>query len=82
MASGGAVLAHGTPENREVGGNAVGYFELRPHETLSRVLREWIVDSGIRERFREQGRLRAAAHYGWDQVTDAYEALFGRLATR
>ena len=30
MASGGCVLAHDTPENREVGGDAVGYFRLRP----------------------------------------------------
>ena len=30
MGSGGAVLAHDTPENREVGGDAVRYFDLRP----------------------------------------------------
>jgi glycosyltransferase involved in cell wall biosynthesis len=80
MASGGAVLAHGTPENREVGGDAVGYFDLRPLETLSVRLREWVMDAALRESFRERGRRRAAAHYGWEQVTDAYESLFRRLA--
>src|SRR5205823_10519763 len=40
MGSGGLVLAHDTPENREVGGDAVRYFDLRPVETLSGTLRE------------------------------------------
>ncbi len=82
MASGGAVLAHATPENREVGGDAIGYFQLRPRETLSRVLREWIGDPALREAFRARGRQRAETHYSWDQVTDAYEALFARLSAR
>ena len=43
MASGGCVLAHDTPENREVGGDAVGYFRLRPAETLSGMLSEWSI---------------------------------------
>lgn len=79
MASGGAVLAHDTPENREVGGNAVGFFQLRPLETLSHVLQEWLTNEEVREDFRGRGRARAAARYGWDQVTDAYERLFQRI---
>src|SRR5437763_5055077 len=35
MASGGRVVALDTPENREVGGDAVRYFGLGPNETLS-----------------------------------------------
>ena len=34
MGSGGAVLAHETPENREVGGDAVGYFRLSPSRCI------------------------------------------------
>ncbi|HEX7808625.1 MAG TPA: glycosyltransferase, partial [Thermoanaerobaculia bacterium] len=41
MASGGCVLVHDTPENREVGGDAVGYFSLRP-DSLSGTLLEWL----------------------------------------
>ena len=82
MASGGAVLAHETPENREVGGDAIGYFQLRPRETLSRLLREWIADPALREAFRARGRQRAETYYSWDQVTNAYEALFARLSAR
>lgn len=80
MRSGGAVLAHDTPENREVGGDSVGYFVLRPSETLSDRLREWVVNAPLREQFRERGRRRAEAQYGWERVTDAYESLFSRLA--
>ena len=76
MASGGVVLAHDTPENREVGGDAAGYFSLRPAETLSGMLREWLADAGIRETYRTRARQRAGEHYSWNRVTDAYEELF------
>ena len=79
MASGGAVLAHDTPENREVGGEAVGYFALRPAETLSGMLREWVSKPLLREDFRHRARNRAEERYSWERVTDAYEALFRNL---
>jgi glycosyltransferase involved in cell wall biosynthesis len=79
MASGGAVLAHDTPENREVGGDAVGYFSLRPNETLSGTLREWLDSQELRDAYRARARKRAAQKYSWDRVTGAYEILFDRL---
>lgn len=79
MASGGAVLAHDTPENREVGGDAVGYFRLRPQETLSGTIREWVANSLVREDFRSCARERAGRLYSWEVVTDAYEALLLKL---
>jgi glycosyltransferase involved in cell wall biosynthesis len=79
MASGGAVLAHDTPENREVGGDAVGYFSLRPHETLSGTLREWLAAEELRDAYRARARKRAGQKYSWDRVTGAYETLFDRL---
>jgi glycosyltransferase involved in cell wall biosynthesis len=82
MASGGAVLAHDTPENREVGGDAVGYFHLRPVETLSEVLREWLANPLIRDEFRLRARKRAAERYSWEQVTDSYERLFRQISGR
>jgi len=80
MASGGCVLAHDTPENREVGGESVGYFKLHPVETLSGMLREWLADRTGMDGFRDQARRRAAERYGWERVTDAYERLFLQLA--
>jgi glycosyltransferase involved in cell wall biosynthesis len=79
MASGGAVLAHDTPENREVGADAVGYFSLRPQETLSGTLREWLDRPDIREAYRLQARARAAERYSWERVTDAYERVLERV---
>jgi glycosyltransferase involved in cell wall biosynthesis len=76
MASGGRVLAHDTPENREVGGDAVGYFHLRPAETLSGMISEWVSNPLHREDFRARARKRAEEKYSWDRVTDEYERLF------
>lgn len=75
MGSGGAVLALDTPENREVGGDAVGYFRLRP-DTLSGILCEWLANAGVREAMRERARRRAAGRYGWESVTNSYQQLF------
>lgn len=76
MASGGRVLAHDTPENREVGGEAVGYFCLRPAESLSGTIREWLSNPLKRDEFRAQARKRAEEKYSWERVTDHYERLF------
>jgi glycosyltransferase involved in cell wall biosynthesis len=75
MGSGGVVLALDTPENREVGGDAVGYFHLRP-SSLSGILCEWLADAGLRESMRERARRRAGTEYGWESVTERYQQLF------
>ena len=80
MASGGAVLAHDTPENREVGGGAVRYFAFRPIETLSGTIWECLRNPGQLEDMRASARQRAHARYRWDEVTSAYERLFAELA--
>lgn len=86
MASGGRVLAHDTPENREVGGHAVGYFHLRiaetPSETLSGTISEWVSNPLQREDFRARALKRAEEKYSWDRVTDEYERLFRGLSAR
>ncbi|HUP47840.1 MAG TPA: glycosyltransferase, partial [Thermoanaerobaculia bacterium] len=79
MGSGGAVLANDTPENREVGGDAVGYFRFGSEQTLTAAIREWLVQSDLREAQRVRARGRAAERYAWEGVTDAYERLFGIL---
>jgi glycosyltransferase involved in cell wall biosynthesis len=79
MASNGTVLAHDTPENREVGGDAVGYFRLRPTQTLSGTICEWLSEPLKREEFRARARNRAEQRYSWERVTDDYERLFKSL---
>ena len=80
MSSGGVVIALGTPENREVGGDSAGYFDFRPAETLSRTIVEWLGDRDRLERFREMGQRRAAERFRWDSVVTAYEDLFRQMA--
>jgi glycosyltransferase involved in cell wall biosynthesis len=80
MASGGRVLANGTPENREVGGDTVGYFSLRPTETLSGTIAEWLSNPLMREDLRARAQKRARELYSWERVTDEYERLFERVA--
>ena len=76
MGSGGAVLVHETPENREVGGDAVGYFRLGVAQTLTSRMWEWLLNPDLREAHRARARERAAERYSWEGVTDAYERLF------
>jgi glycosyltransferase involved in cell wall biosynthesis len=76
MASGGCVLANDTPENREVGGDAIGYFQLRPDETLSVELSRLLADPARIDVLREAGRRRARQRFAWERVVDSYEALF------
>ena len=80
MASGGLVLANDTPENREVGGDAIRYFWLGPDETLSGMLRECLASAEKDAVWRDRARRRAAERYGWEAVTDAYERLLSKLA--
>jgi glycosyltransferase involved in cell wall biosynthesis len=79
MASGGCVLAHDTPENREVGADSVGYFQLRPYETLSGTIQEWLANPLKREDFRARARKRAEEKYSWEKVSDEYERLFATI---
>lgn len=82
MASGGAVIANGTPENREVGGDTVQYFGFGEEETLSPLLTSLLANPEQIERMRPLARERAKAKYGWAPVTDAYAALLMRIATK
>ncbi|MDQ6803063.1 MAG: glycosyltransferase [Acidobacteriota bacterium] len=80
MASGGAVLAHDTAENREVGGEAVRYFQLKPIENLSGTLRECLGRTADLEELRRAARDRARIRYRWDVITKSYEDLFAELS--
>jgi glycosyltransferase involved in cell wall biosynthesis len=76
MASGGCVLAHDTPENREVGGDAIGYYRLRQDETLSVELGSLLADAARIDSLRQAGRRRAQQRFAWEPVVDSYAALF------
>ena len=81
MGSGGAVAANDTPENREVGGEAVMYFRL-DGRSLRDLLRKTIDDPAMLDVYRSKARNRAHQLYDWERVTDQYELLFRELAHR
>ena len=74
------MVALDTPENREVGGDAVGYFRFHPAETLSGMFSECLASSARREAMRVAARARAKEVYSWERVTEEYERLFEELA--
>ncbi|MGH9456508.1 MAG: glycosyltransferase [Thermoanaerobaculia bacterium] len=77
MGSNGVVLALDTPENREVGGDAVRYFRFDGAPRLEQVLSDALAaDPGP---WRRRARERVAAKYRWDAITDAYEHVFEEM---
>lgn len=80
MGSGGAVLALDTPENREVGGDAVQYFRFSDGaDDLATVLKKSLDVPATLDVYRTKARARASDLYSWSSVTRQYESLFEEL---
>lgn len=79
MGFGNCVIVNDVPENREVAGEAGLYFKASDPPTLARVLEQLVSEADLLERHRGLARQRAAEHYSWDAVTDAYVHLFESL---
>lgn len=77
MGAGNCVIAKGTPENREVAGDCGLFFQ--DAASLSRQIEVTLTDTSLVESLRRKAMARAASHYSWDAVTDAYEKLFRDL---
>jgi len=77
-----AVVAHDVPEHREVVGGAGVYFRYRDSSDLARQLQLLIGDPAAVARYRGLAEERARERYGWDAVTNQYEAYFGELISR
>lgn len=86
MGYGNVVLAHDTPENREVGGGAVLYFDAHLPATLSGLLAELLPLAAMRsprlDRLREAAARRAAERFSWSHVADRYWQVLQRMARR
>ncbi|MGK2857589.1 MAG: DUF1972 domain-containing protein [Thermoanaerobaculia bacterium] len=79
MASGGAVIALDTPENREVGGDAIRYFTFGEREPLAGLLDRVLNEVDGLEPWRARARAQVG-RFDWDAVTDAYERMFREMA--
>jgi glycosyltransferase involved in cell wall biosynthesis len=80
MGRGALVLYRNTPENAEVAGDAGIPFE--PEELPAKLQFALEMPEERRAAFGQKAMDRVRAHYSWDAVTDAYEALLTKLVKR
>ena len=75
MGFGNCVLAHDTPEHREVVGDAGLFFDAQRPETLAALLDRIVADPALVDGLRTRATDRAGARYSWDRITEQYDAL-------
>jgi glycosyltransferase involved in cell wall biosynthesis len=80
MGYGNAIIANDVPEHREALGDAGRFY--RGADGLAAELQAVLDDPLGAAELRRRARDRAAALYGWDAVTDAYEAWLEALVER
>ncbi|HNU83235.1 MAG: glycosyltransferase family 1 protein [Acidobacteria bacterium] len=79
MGYGNCVLAHDTPEHREVAGETARYFRIGDAAGLAAAF-DWVRTHPGEARARgEQAAARAAERFSWELVADRYAALFATL---
>ncbi|MEO6324212.1 MAG: glycosyltransferase, partial [Thermoanaerobaculia bacterium] len=75
MGFGRPILVHDTPENREVVAGTALTWDAADPSTLTRALASLLREPARASALGQAASERARAHYRWDDVTDAYEAL-------
>lgn len=79
MAYGNCIIANGTPENREVLGDAGEFYDKNNFMQLAHRFNELVGDREKVERYRSLAQARARERYTWEGVTDQYEGLFREM---
>jgi glycosyltransferase involved in cell wall biosynthesis len=82
MGYGNCVLVNGTPENREVAGEAGRYFQAEDPASLAALLEAVRADPGQARALGEAAARRAARLFSWERVADQYAELLGRLVDK
>jgi len=82
MALCGCVLANGTPENREVVGDAGMAYSQGDRKALATAVQTLIDHPDIAEDMRLRAKARVETHYSWSAVVDEYERLLEGLVQR
>lgn len=82
MGYGNCVLVNGTPENREVTGDAGRYFQAEDPASLAELLEAVLADPAAARELGEAAARRAARLFSWERVADRYAELLGRLANK
>jgi len=82
MAFGNCVVVNDTEENLETIGTAgLSYDGQAGGRALREVLQTLLDHPEVVRQYRQKALERAASHFDWERVTDAYEALFLRLVS-
>jgi glycosyltransferase involved in cell wall biosynthesis len=79
MSYGNCVVSNGTPENREVVGEAGVCFEKNNFTQLREILHRLILAPEEVSAYGALAQGRAHQHYSWDSVVVKYETLIGEL---
>ena len=82
MGYGNCLLVNGTPENREVAGDAAWYFEASEPATLTALFDRVREQPERARRLARRAAERAAERYSWERVAERYARLFEALAGR
>lgn len=82
MGAGNCVLANGTPENREVVGDAGIIYGEGSVTDLRAKLQSALDDPQRVQELGARAQARVASVYNWDAITDAYERLFDEMTSR
>ncbi len=78
MAAQKPILYLDTPENRETAGDAAIPFRAEISDLASEMSR-LLADSHSRRELAAKARERASRLFGWEEITQKYEALFSEL---
>ena len=79
MGYGNAIVANDVPEHRETLGDAGRYYQ--GSGQLTDQLQQLLDDPALANGLRRRARQRATDLYGWDAITDSYEAWLRSLVT-
>lgn len=82
MAYGNCVIANGTPENREVLGDAGIFYEVNDFADLARKMEHLLDSVAESRRLGDLASVRAAAVYNWEKIAEQYEELFRRFCRK
>ena len=82
MSYGNCVIANGTPENREVVGDAARCFSKNNFSELAAILKELLTSPQQVQELGARARGRVLETYSWDGVVSRYEALFEQLTSQ
>ncbi len=79
MSYGNCIIANGTPENKEVLGDAGLFYEKNNFFELASLIQRCLSDKELVKELGKRAKERANKYYRWESIVDAYETLFFSL---